>query len=256
MSQYTTAPIGHSDITVTGDQGDTVRLPAVDSLIALEQVGLTYPGPPPVEALRPCDLTIDSGEYVAIVGPSGSGKSTLLNVLGLLDKPTTGRYLLDGHDTSLMPEGKRTALRATTIGFVFQSFHLMPHRTAEENVALSLIYQGVSAKDRRERAQKMLEHVGLDHRIGAVPTTLSGGERQRVAIARALAAQPSLLLCDEPTGNLDSRTADSVMDTLDELNRDGQTILIITHDQQVADHAARTVTIRDGLLSEEPRDHR
>lgn len=237
---------------VAASDADTEMLPAVnDGLIRLEQVGLTYPGPPPVDALRPCDLTINTGEYVAIVGPSGSGKSTLLNVLGLLDKPTTGRYLLDGHDTSLMSEGKRTTLRAKTIGFVFQSFHLMPHRTAEENVALALVYQGTPAKVRRERAREMLDHVGLSHRIGAVPTTLSGGERQRVAIARALAATPSLLLCDEPTGNLDSKTAASVMNTLDELNRSGLTILIITHDQTVADHAGRTVTIRDGILSED-----
>lgn len=244
--------MSHTEVDVLPFDDDATReIPAVtDGLITLEGVGLTYPGPPPVEALRPCDLHIDHGEYVAIVGPSGSGKSTLLNVLGLLDQPTTGRYLLDGHDTSLMKEGKRTALRAQTIGFVFQSFHLMPHRTAEENVALSLVYQGIPAKKRREKAREMLDHVGLSHRMGAVPTTLSGGERQRVAIARALAAKPSLLLCDEPTGNLDSKTAASVMETMDELNQEGLTILIITHDHEVAEHAQRAVTIRDGILSE------
>ncbi|WP_345740769.1 ABC transporter ATP-binding protein [Stackebrandtia albiflava] len=242
-SPSTAEPVTVGDVTVEADSADT-------GLIHLDGVGLTYPGPPPVEALRPCDLRIDSGEYVAIVGPSGSGKSTLLNLLGLLDRPTCGRYLLDGNDTSLMSEKQRTALRARTIGFVFQSFHLMPHRTAEENVALSLVYQGIPARRRREKARDMLEHVGLGHRLGAVPTTLSGGERQRVAIARALAAAPSLLLCDEPTGNLDSKTAESVMNTLDELNAAGLTVLIITHDDEIAGHAGRAVTIRDGVLSE------
>ncbi|MGH8791191.1 MAG: ABC transporter ATP-binding protein [Stackebrandtia sp.] len=246
-------PFDDSDATreIPAVDDETAEISAVDdSLILLDGVGLTYPGPPPVEALRPCELAVKHGEYLAIVGPSGSGKSTLLNVLGLLDKPTDGHYYLDGVDTSVMKERKRTALRAATIGFVFQSFHLMPHRTAQENVAVALVYQGISASKRRERAQAMLEHVGLSHRVDALPTTLSGGERQRVAIARALAARPSLLLCDEPTGNLDSKTAESVMDTLDELHAEGLTILVITHDHEVAERAQRTVTIRDGVLSE------
>ncbi|THV42739.1 ABC transporter ATP-binding protein [Glycomyces buryatensis] len=211
---------------------------------------MTYPGPPPVEALKPVHLRVEAGEYVAIVGPSGSGKSTLLNLLGLLDAPTDGTYFLDGHDTSTMKEAKRTKLRADKIGFIFQAFHLMAHRTATENVAMSLVYKGVPRRRRREIAREKLELVGLGHRMDALPTTLSGGERQRVAIARALAAEPSLLLCDEPTGNLDSKTAEAVLATIDELHSQGLTILMITHDHEVAERAQRAVTIRDGQLSE------
>ncbi|WP_255672333.1 ABC transporter ATP-binding protein [Glycomyces amatae] len=211
---------------------------------------MTYPGPPPVEALKPVALRVEDGEYVAIVGPSGSGKSTLLNLLGLLDAPTEGTYWLDGHDTSKMKEARRTQLRADKIGFIFQAFHLMAHRTATENVAMSLVYQGVPRRKRRQVAREKLELVGLGHRLDALPTTLSGGERQRVAIARALAAEPSLLLCDEPTGNLDSQTADAVLATIDELHAAGLTILMITHDHDVAERAQRAVTIRDGRLRE------
>ncbi|THV28086.1 ABC transporter ATP-binding protein [Glycomyces paridis] len=211
---------------------------------------MTYPGPPPVEALKPVELRVDDGEYVAIVGPSGSGKSTLLNLLGLLDAPTAGTYWFDGHDTSTMKEAKRTQLRADKIGFIFQAFHLMAHRTATENVAMALVYQGIPRRKRRQIAREKLELVGLSHRLDALPTTLSGGERQRVAIARALAAEPSLLLCDEPTGNLDSKTADAILATLDELHSQGLTILMITHDHDVAERAERAVTIRDGQLRE------
>ncbi|WP_100448237.1 ABC transporter ATP-binding protein [Glycomyces xiaoerkulensis] len=211
---------------------------------------MTYPGPPPVEALKPIDLRVEAGQYVAIVGPSGSGKSTLLNLLGLLDAPTCGTYHLEGVDTSTMSESGRTRMRADKIGFIFQAFHLMAHRTATENVAMSLVYQGVPRRRRKAVAQEKLELVGLGHRLEALPTTLSGGERQRVAIARALATDPSLLLCDEPTGNLDSATADAVLATIDGLHAAGLTILMITHDHDVADRAERAVTIRDGLLSE------
>ncbi|RRR95669.1 ABC transporter ATP-binding protein [Glycomyces terrestris] len=211
---------------------------------------MTYPGPPPVEALKPVRLAVADGEYVAIVGPSGSGKSTLLNLLGLLDAPTTGTYWLDGHDTSKMKESMRTRLRADKIGFIFQSFHLMSHRTATENVAMSLVYQGIPRRKRRQIAREKLELVNLGHRLDALPTTLSGGERQRVAIARALAAEPSLLLCDEPTGNLDSHTAEAVLATIDELHAGGLTVLMITHDHDVAERAQRAVTIRDGELRE------
>ncbi|GAB3656922.1 ABC transporter ATP-binding protein [Glycomyces tarimensis] len=238
--------------------GDTMVLPRVedagepvrDALIELDGVGMTYPGPPPVEALKPVRLRVADGEYVAIVGPSGSGKSTLLNLLGLLDTPTTGTYYLDGTDTSTMKESKRTKLRADKIGFIFQAFHLMAHRTATENVAMSLVYQGIPRRRRKAIAHEKLSLVGLSHRLDAVPTTLSGGERQRVAIARALAAEPSLLLCDEPTGNLDSRTAAAVLETIDELHSQGLTVLIITHDHDVAERAGRAVTIRDGELFE------
>ncbi|MBP0452026.1 ABC transporter ATP-binding protein [Kitasatospora sp. RG8] len=223
-------------------------------VIEFRQVGLTYPGPPPVTALQPCDLAVEPGEYVTVTGPSGSGKSTFLNIAGLLDTPTTGRYLLDGIDTGALPDGDRTALRGRRIGFVFQSFHLLPHRSAAENVALAMLYTSApgrrGAAERRERARSALVQVGLGHRLDALPTRLSGGERQRVAIARALVGQPSLLLCDEPTGNLDTATAESVLALLDELHAEGLTVLLITHDPQVAARGRRTVAIRDGVLRE------
>nr|WP_202513213.1 ABC transporter ATP-binding protein [Streptomyces sp. SID3343] len=213
---------------------------------------MTYPGPPPVPALRPCDLVVERGEYVTITGPSGSGKSTFLNVAGLLDRPTSGTYRLDGIDTGALKERDRTALRGSRIGFVFQSFHLLPYRTAAENVELAMMYQGGkrSRTQRAAAARESLERVGLGHRLHHTPTTLSGGERQRVAIARALAAGPSLLLCDEPTGNLDTTTAESVLTLLDTLHTDGMTVLVITHDHAVAGRGQRTVAIRDGVLSE------
>ncbi|MER6359829.1 ABC transporter ATP-binding protein [Kitasatospora sp. NPDC001527] len=223
-------------------------------VIEFRQVGLTYPGPPPVTALKPCDLTIAPGEYVTVVGPSGSGKSTFLNIAGLLDAPTTGQYLLDGIDTGSLPDSDRTALRGRRIGFVFQSFHLLPHRSATENVALAMLYtagRGRRGAGRREPARAALARVGLGHRLDALPTRLSGGERQRVAIARALVGRPSLLLCDEPTGNLDTGTAESVLALLDELHAQGLTVLLITHDPQVAARGRRTVAIRDGVLREE-----
>ncbi|MFF2954263.1 ABC transporter ATP-binding protein [Kitasatospora sp. NPDC057965] len=224
-------------------------------VIEFRQVGLTYPGPPPVAALKPCDLAIAPGEYVTVIGPSGSGKSTFLNIAGLLDAPTTGHYLLDGIDTGGLPDADRTALRGRRIGFVFQSFHLLPHRSAAENVALAMLYTATrgrrGAAERRELARAALVRVGLGHRLDALPTRLSGGERQRVAIARALVGRPSLLLCDEPTGNLDTVTAESILALLDELHAQGLTVLLITHDPQVAARGRRTVAIRDGLLREE-----
>ncbi|MBT2397066.1 ABC transporter ATP-binding protein [Streptomyces sp. ISL-100] len=219
-------------------------------VIEFRQVGLTYPGPPPVAAFRPCDLTINEGEFVTVVGPSGSGKSTFLNIAGLLDAPTSGTYLLDGLDTGAMKDAHRTALRGRRIGFVFQSFHLLPHRSALENVTLAMVYSGVARKERRQRAKEALSRVGLGHRVDTLPTRLSGGERQRVAIARALVSRPSLLLCDEPTGNLDTANAQSVLELLGELHADGMTVLVITHDLEVAERGARTVTIRDGVLRE------
>ncbi|WP_443059446.1 ABC transporter ATP-binding protein [Streptomyces sp. NBC_00435] len=220
----------------------------VTPVIEFRDVALTYPGPPPVKALRPCELTVQRGEFITIVGPSGSGKSTFLNVAGLLDSPTSGRYLLDGIDTSALPDRERTALRGRRIGFVFQSFHLLPHRSALENITLAMLYTGTPRAQRLVRAREALDQVGLGHRAGAVPGRLSGGERQRVAIARALVGRPSLLLCDEPTGNLDSANAASVLGLLDELHDSGMTVLVITHDPEVARRGARTVTIRDGRL--------
>jgi putative ABC transport system ATP-binding protein len=219
-------------------------------VIELRGLARTYPGPPPVPALRPADLVIEAGDYVAITGPSGSGKSTLLHLLGLLDTPTAGSYLLDGVDTSALGDRDRSALRGRRIGIVFQSFHLLAYRTALENVLLAQLYNQTPRGRRVAAAAGALAAVGMGHRLDALPTTLSGGERQRVAIARALVNQPSLLLCDEPTGNLDSRNAAALMGLLDQLNTGGYTIVLITHDPAVATHAARTVTISDGLVSE------
>ncbi|MFH8257043.1 ABC transporter ATP-binding protein [Streptomyces roseolus] len=219
-------------------------------VVELNRVELTYPGPPPVRALKPADLSVWRGDFLTIVGPSGSGKSTLLNILGLLDAPTGGTYRIGGLDTGALSDTERTSIRGSRIGFVFQAFHLLPHRAAWENVALALLYRGMPGAERRRRAEEALARVGLGHRADALPTTLSGGERQRVAIARAWVGQPSLLLCDEPTGNLDSVNAASVMELLDELNTDGMTIVVITHDPLVAARGRRTVTIRDGVLAE------
>ncbi|HEX6520910.1 MAG TPA: ABC transporter ATP-binding protein [Streptosporangiaceae bacterium] len=217
-------------------------------VIELRELTRTYPGPPPVEALLPADLVIEQGDYVTVTGPSGSGKSTLLHLLGLLDSPTGGTYLLDGLDANAMPDRDRSAIRGRRIGFVFQSFHLLPYRTAEENVLLAQLYNRTPRARRRALAQEALAQVGLAHRIDALPTTLSGGERQRVAIARALVNRPSLLLCDEPTGNLDSQNAATVLDLFDELHAAGLTVVVITHDPNVARRANRAVAIRDGVL--------
>ncbi|MFI1177007.1 ABC transporter ATP-binding protein [Streptomyces melanogenes] len=224
------------------------------TVIEFRGVERTYPGPPPVPALKHCDLVVQRGEYVAIVGPSGSGKSTFLNMVGLLDAPTSGSYLLDGTDTTALSDRDRTSLRGRTVGFVFQSFHLVPHRSALENVALAMVYnRRVPRVQRAQQAEEALAKVGLGHRIDALPTTLSGGEQQRVAIARALVARPQLLLCDEPTGNLDTASAGKVLALLDGLHADGMTVLVITHDRDVAERGGRTITIRDGSLTETAR---
>jgi putative ABC transport system ATP-binding protein len=219
-------------------------------VIELRGLARTYPGPPPVPALRPADLVINEGDYVAVTGPSGSGKSTLLHLLGLLDSPTAGRYLLDGVDTFALGDRDRSALRGRRIGFVFQAFHLLPYRTALENVLLAQLYNSTPRGARVRAAVDALEAVRLGHRLEALPTTLSGGECQRVAIARALVNRPSLLLCDEPTGNLDSQNATALMELLDQLNAAGFTIVVITHDAAVAAHAGRAIAISDGVLSE------
>jgi putative ABC transport system ATP-binding protein len=188
------------------------------------------------------------------MGPSGSGKSTWLNLVGLLDRPTEGAYLLDGVDTGELRESDRTALRAHSIGFVFQAFHLVAGLTAVENVMMGLLYRGLRRSTRRAAALSVLTRVGLAHRVDATANQLSGGERQRVAIARALVTEPSLLLCDEPTGNLDSDSADRVLALIDEVHRDGQTVVVVTHDPQAAKRARRLVTIRDGRLAEHQHD--
>lgn len=219
-------------------------------VIALSAVNRVFEATPPVAALRDVDLVVGPGDHVAIVGPSGSGKSSLLNVLGLLDRPTSGEYRLDGVDANVLSDRERAALRAERIGFVFQSFHLLAQRSALENVMMASLYRGVRRSERRDRALDALDRVGLAHRAAFAPTRLSGGERQRVAVARALAADPRLLLCDEPTGNLDSASTQSMLELFDELVEGGQTIVIITHDLGVAAHAARRVQIIDGRLTE------
>ena len=223
-------------------------------VIRLSAVAYTYPGPPPVRALRPTDLVIRRGEHVAITGPSGSGKSTLLNLLGLLDRPTEGVLEIDGIDVGSASERDRAAVRAHRIGFVFQSFHLLPHRTSAENVMLAQVYADMPRRRRLGAAMAALAEVGLEHRAHALPTALSGGERQRVAIARALVNHPSLLLCDEPTGNLDTATTRELTDLLVSLHEGGTTLVIITHNPAVAGRAERRVTIRDGQLAESPGD--
>jgi len=221
---------------------------SIDPLVEMVGVGRCFFGPPPVIALADATLTIDSGEYVAINGPSGSGKSTLLSIMGLLDTSTSGIYRLDGIDTTSLREARRTQLRRDRIGFVFQDFHLMNDRTAWENVALGLVYSGITSTRRRRAALASLEAVGLTHRSDAMPSTMSGGERQRVAIARALVGSPALILCDEPTGNLDSETAGNVLDILDELNGQGVSIVVITHDPVTAARASRRISIKDGRI--------
>ena len=223
-----------------------------DAVVELREVSRTFPGTPPVEALKPTDLTIERGQYLAIVGPSGSGKSTMLHLLGLLDTPTGGTYLLDGVDTGALSEGQRAGMRSARIGFVFQSFHLLAHRTTVENVLLAEIYRPGSGESRRDRAVAALEQVGLGHRLDAFPTTLSGGERQRVAIARALVGRPSLLLADEPTGNLDTATGNQILGLFEGLHATGLTLAVITHDPDVAARAQRQVRILDGVLDPVP----
>jgi putative ABC transport system ATP-binding protein len=220
-----------------------------EPVIQLDDLWRVFPSTPPVQALRAVHLEVLTGEYLAIVGPSGSGKSTLLNVLGLLDRPTHGTYRLDGRDVAGLSDADRAGLRAERLGFVFQSFQLLEHRSALENVMFGGMYQGIKRAERRTRAIAALDRVGMLHRASFRPDRLSGGERQRVAVARALAVRPSVLLCDEPTGNLDSVTTESVLTLFDELVADGLTVCVITHDGQVADRAQRRVRIVDGQLT-------
>jgi len=225
---------------------------AGEPVIRLTSAAYTYRGPPPVAALKPTSLVIYRGEHVAITGPSGSGKSTLLNLLGLLDKPTRGSIEIDGIDVGAASERERAAVRAHRIGFVFQSFHLLPYRTSIENVMLAQVYADEPRRRRRAAAMAALAQVGLEHRAHALPTALSGGERQRVAIARALVNRPSLLMCDEPTGNLDTATTAELTDLLEALHRAGATLVVITHNPVVAGRAQRQIAIRDGELAEIP----
>ncbi len=204
-----------------------------------------------VHAVRGIDLVIEKGEFVAVMGPSGSGKSTFMNVLGCLDVPTAGRYWLNGRVVSELSEDELAAVRNKEIGFVFQTFNLLPRATCLHNVELPLIYAGVPSKERLRRAEEKLELVGLADRMDHKPPEISGGQRQRVAIARALVNEPALLLADEPTGNLDSATSSEIMVTLEELNRQGQTILLVTHEHDIAEYAKRQVHLRDGLIEQD-----
>jgi putative ABC transport system ATP-binding protein len=225
-------------------------MPDEAPVVELAGVTRSFPGPPVVHAVRGVDLVIRRGDYVSIAGPSGSGKSTLLHLMGLLDRPTAGTYRLDGGDTQAMSERERAAWRGRRIGFVFQAFHLLAHRSVAENVELAMVYTGAARRHRAGRARAALERVGLGHRVAFSPATLSGGERQRVAIARALVAGPSLLLADEPTGNLDSATAASILDLFDDLHRGGLTLAVVTHDEAVSRRALRRVRTVDGRVQE------
>jgi len=219
-------------------------------LIELRNISKCYRLAEPVWALKDLSFRVDTGEFVAIMGPSGSGKSTLMNILGCLDKEYTGQYLLEGKDISCLPDGDLADIRNQTIGFIFQSFNLLPQLNARENVELPMIYAGYPAAERRERALALLQQVGLGQRASHMPNQLSGGQCQRVAIARALTCRPRLLLADEPTGNLDSRTGEEIMRLLSDTCKEGMTVVLITHEPEVAAWADRTLYLKDGQLQE------
>jgi putative ABC transport system ATP-binding protein len=223
-------------------------------VIRIRGLGRDYDmGSETVRALRGVDLDIARNEYVAIMGPSGSGKSTLMNLIGCLDTPTGGEYWLNGHEVSRMSDDALARVRNQEIGFVFQTFNLLPRATALQNVELPLVYAGIPTRERQARARETLDRVGLGDRMGHRPNELSGGQRQRVAIARALVNRPSILLADEPTGNLDSATSAEIMQVFGSLHAQGQTVIMVTHEPDIAAHAARVVVLRDGMVHS---DHR
>jgi putative ABC transport system ATP-binding protein len=220
-------------------------------LIRTENIVKTYDlGKTIVEALRGITLGIEKGEYVAIMGPSGSGKSTLMHLIGCLDTPTSGKYYFEDKDISLLNDVELASLRNKKVGFVFQTFNLLPRLSAIQNVELPLVYAGLSSKAQREKTVSMLKRVGLGERMNHRPNEMSGGEMQRVAVARALINEPSIILADEPTGNLDSKTGMEIMKLFDTLAEEGNTIILVTHDQNVANHAKRTIRIVDGMVAE------
>ncbi len=224
-----------------------------EAALELADVVKEYPGRPPIRALDGVSLSIGHGDMVAVAGPSGSGKSTMLHVMGTLDRPSSGRVLVDGFDTGALSERELAAVRGQRIGFVFQSFFLLPGTSALGNVANGLLYTGASATERRERARGALERVGLGHRLDHEPNELSGGERQRVAIARALVHSPAFVLADEPTGNLDSASSGSIMELLHSLHDEGATIVVITHDRAIADAMPRQLRLLDGRILDDVR---
>jgi len=209
-----------------------------------------YMGEEEIEVLHDVNLTVSTGDFLSILGPSGSGKSTMMNIIGCLDVPSAGKYLLSGHDIEDLDEIELAQVRNKEIGFIFQNFQLLPRMTARQNVELPLIYSGLSSSERKKRSQSILERIGLSDKMKNLPTQLSGGQQQRVAIARALVTEPTILLADEPTGALDQKTGTQVIELFEELNRDGRTIIMITHDQNIARHASRVVNILDGYLTE------
>jgi putative ABC transport system ATP-binding protein len=227
-------------------------MPAV---IDIHQLTKTYVmGQTQVRALRGIDLQIETNEYVALMGPSGSGKSTLMNLLGCLDTPTSGSYRLDGRDVSTMDDSELAAIRNEKIGFVFQTFNLLPRQTTLENVALPLVYAGLGRRPRQERAAEVLESVGLGDRLDHRPNELSGGQRQRVAIARALVNRPAIILADEPTGNLDTKTSIEIMEIFEDIQSRGNTVILVTHEPDIALHAHRIVRLRDGETESDERN--
>jgi putative ABC transport system ATP-binding protein len=242
-------PHQSSTAASNGSVTDAVHVPALE----VDHVTKSYPGEPPVQALRGVNLTIAPGELVGIVGPSGSGKTTLLQLMGTLDRPTSGRVRITGLDVATMADEDLAYLRATRIGFIFQQFFLAEHATALDNVADGLLYSGIPIKQRRERALEALDLVGLAERPQARPTQLSGGQRQRVAVARALVGQPAIVLADEPTGNLDQATGHAILGLIDELHQAGSTIVVITHDHAIAERMPYKVEILDGQIVADTR---
>jgi len=226
----------------------------MSKVIEIRQITRDFPlGTEVVKVLKGIDLDIDRGEYLAFMGPSGSGKSTLMNLLGCLDTPTSGRYILNGKDASQMSDDELAEIRNKEIGFVFQTFNLLPRTTALENVALPMIYAGYSKADRVIRAEEVLTNVGLGDRMDHKPNQLSGGQRQRVAIGRALVNKPSIILADEPTGNLDSKTSLEIMKLFDDIHAAGNTVILVTHEEEIAKHAHRIIRLRDGMVESDER---
>lgn len=227
------------------------------NVIEMKRIIRDFPlGTQIVHVLKGIDLSIERGEYVAIMGPSGSGKSTLMNLIGCLDTPTGGTYVLNGKDVSQMSDNELAEIRNKEIGFVFQTFNLMPRTTALDNVALPMVYAGFSKNDRTQRAKEVLQDVGLADRMDHKPNQLSGGQRQRVAVGRALVNRPSIILADEPTGNLDSKTSVEIMNLFDEIHSKGNTVILVTHEEDIAAHAHRIIRLRDGMIEKDEYNQR